>query len=137
MDDKLFSLLEKMPGIAYQCRFKNQRDFTFISLKIGEICGYTREEILTDTPGLDEIIFRADKKRVHKTLKQAEKEGNEYEIEYRIKTAADQIIWLRDLGQPEKITSDETTVFNGFLRDITHEKENDSPFPDMSHIPAS
>jgi len=60
---------------------------------------------------------------VLKKIKQAVKEKKEYEIEYRIRKSDGQIVWLSDRGRPEFKDGDETTVFNGFLTEITREKE--------------
>jgi methyl-accepting chemotaxis protein len=118
------TLLEHVPGTLYQRidRPDGQRRYQFVSYRLGELLGLSREEIERDPEALLSRILPEDRQRCSSTSE--DEQVNEFghrRTELRYAAADGAIVWLRSEATRRHLP-DGTTVWDGILLDVTTEK---------------
>lgn len=84
-----------------------------------KMSGYTYEEFIEETNGLIiNSIHNKDRIRVEKTIRQSLENGNQFEVEYRMKTRSGDYIWVYNIGR-KTMTQDGKPAIIGMLVDIS------------------
>lgn len=113
------SLLESTKAVAYEINLISNH-FTYISPRIADLTGYAHEQ-WTDIDFRISIVHPEDKDECIRICRDEVKKGKDLECEYRIMTAANKILWVKDIISLVK-TEDTPVVMRGFLVDITRQK---------------
>jgi PAS domain S-box-containing protein len=95
----------------------------FVSHGIFKMTGYTPEEMINNSSvSYIDIIHPEDRINVKTTIKEALKNDQNYQVEYRIITKTKQTIWVTEIGKGIK-EGDKTQYLEGFITDITQQKQ--------------
>lgn len=106
------------PDIIY--KFSSKRGSLYWSNRIKDILGYNPEELHENSFVWNASIHPEDKPHVDKAI-HAFENGEEYSIEYRIKTKWGNWIWLHDYFMYKTVVDDEI-IIEGHASDITNRK---------------
>lgn len=99
-------------------------DFTFVSRKAEDLLGYPVERWLEESDFWgDVLVHPRDRERAADLIRQAVERKEDVDLEYRVRTADDRTLWLRD--QVRVATDDEgrPTLLRGIMVDVTTRKE--------------
>lgn len=112
-------LVEGIPGILYRYSAKNGG--LFYSSRVEEILGYPLARMYAEPRLWNYSIHPEDRARVNAAVK-AFNEGQSFELEYRIKNARGNWLWLRDrsIGRREE---ENEVIIEGLALDITARKK--------------
>ncbi len=121
---KLSTLMSNLPGMAYRC--KNDIDWTmeFVSDGCEILTGYKAEDILNNANiSYGEIIAPEDRDVVWSNVQNALSNRRDFQITYRIFTAAGDEKWVWEKGQGIFDKNGEFTALEGFITDINDRKK--------------
>ncbi len=127
---KYRTLVEQLPAISYIVEFlDHQARMTYISPQVKTLLGFSPEEWLA-TPDMliqrlhpdDRVLISSEFQRRHTG------EPCEMDLEYRLLTRDDQVVWFRD---QTRLVGDETAgwrYLQGIMFDITAQKQLETQF---------
>ncbi len=109
---------------VYLWRYKNENG-GFVPIlfteSVEKVTGYPIENFLEDDFRI-KIIHPEDREKYESSI-EAVKDGEEVNVEYRIKTKNGEILWLYDYIHPEKDSKGKVIGFSGISIDITEKKK--------------
>lgn len=70
-----------------------------------------------------EKIDRSDQQRIRNAINRSIRDGNEYDVEYRVFPGDDEVRWVRAVGQVAKRPGTTPAEFTGVIIDITEQKQ--------------
>lgn len=113
------TLLSNLPGLAYRCRNEQEWPMEFVSEGCRELTGYHPTR-LTEGDVLfgEDITHPDDREAVWETIQEALEDGTSFQVDYRIRTAADELKWVWEQGELVSRPG-EPTVLEGFVMDVT------------------
>lgn len=122
---KIESLVNSIDGILWECDAETFR-LTFISKKVEDILGYTREEWLTDNDFWQKHIYEEDSKKAMETFLAVANDKQGREFEYRMMAKDGSVVWVRE-SINVNIEDGKPASLRGIMIDIskTKEAEND------------
>ena len=99
-------------------------DFTFVSRKAAELLGYPVERWL-ESPKFwsDVLVHPEDRERAVGALERAVADTEDAELEYRVRTADGETLWLRDQIRVATDEEGSPTLLRGIMVDVTAQKE--------------
>lgn len=101
MHDRRFkTLVNNLPGVAYQC--KNDSDWTmlYLSRKMEKLSGYPAKAFINNKDiTFSDIILPKDREYVWLAVQKSLKKKLPFQIEYRIRTASGRIKWVWEQGR--------------------------------------
>ena len=118
-EEKYKGFVSHSPDIIY--KYSNKRGGLFWSNRVEEILGYSPTEIVNNPFLWNNSIHPEDKEKVQKAIENNEK-GEDYNIEYRIKTKQGKYVWLHDIFMHKTQVGDEI-IIEGHAADITARKD--------------
>ncbi len=119
------TLLGNLPGIAYRCR--NDPDWTmeFISQGCEELLGFHPEQLIGNRDrSYGQLVHEKDQDRIWQMVQEAVSKGEQFDLQYRIRTASGYIRTVWERG--EAVDVDEGTghtILEGFITDISKRVE--------------
>lgn len=117
-------LVENMDGLVYCTLYDDYWTMIFASIGCKELTGYSREDLIFNQAiSYEEITFEADRKMVREKIDQAVKRGERFEIEYRIRRADGQLIWVSERGNPIYDERGEVQAIEGIIQNISARKQ--------------
>ncbi|MCP4765762.1 MAG: PAS domain S-box protein [Gammaproteobacteria bacterium] len=120
--DRLETLLENLPGMAYRCLNQKHWPMDFVSDGCFELCGYHRHEIESQVVLWGDFTHPDMIGEVDRKVRRAAETGKPFEVEYRIITRNGQEKWVWERGRPVDRRDDGVVVLEGFITDITDRK---------------
>jgi two-component system sensor kinase FixL len=120
--DRLETLLENLPGMAYRCLNLKHWPMDFVSDGCYELCGYQRREIESQAVLWGDFTHPDMIDEVDRKVRRAAETGAPFEVEYRIITRNGQEKWVWERGRPVDTRDDGVVVLEGFITDITDRK---------------
>ncbi|MCW9706552.1 PAS domain-containing protein [Fodinibius salsisoli] len=115
------TLIQSVNGIVWECDAQSLT-FQYLSPKSKDILGYTPEEWLSEPNFWQDHIHPDDREKTISFCKRHTDQGQDHTFEYRMITADDEVVWLRDYvtvimkdGQPHRL--------HGLMVDISQEKK--------------
>jgi two-component system sensor kinase FixL len=121
--NKVKYLLKNLPGMAYQSF--NTKDWPVILVSDGceTLTGFTRAEFEVHDVLWGKLIHPDDYDRVNKSVEEAIKRQEPYELEYRIidKNQDTRLVWEK--GEAVMSLVDEKVILEGFITDLTNIKQ--------------
>ncbi len=120
---KLNSLISNLPGMAFSVEDNEQRTFHFVSDGCLELTGYSARELMSPAMGsLAALIHPHDRARVVAAARQALAENRFHEVEYRLCLADGRERIVLERGSGVTGRSADTPLIEGFVTDITEQK---------------
>jgi PAS domain S-box-containing protein len=117
--DKSQGLIESLEAIVYEANADDFR-FTFVSEQAQRLLGYPPQRFLSDL-SWGNLIHPEDRDFVFAFCRKATEEKRNHELEFRMLTAGDRVVWIRDIATV--IVENERPVkIRGVLLDITERK---------------
>jgi PAS domain S-box-containing protein len=117
--DRLETLLQNLPGMAYRCLNLKHWPMDFVSDGCYELCGYHREEIESQQVLWGDFTHPDMIDAVDREVREAAETGRPFEVEYRIIARNGQEKWVWERGRPVDKRSDGVVIIEGFITDIT------------------
>jgi PAS domain S-box-containing protein len=119
-EEKYRLLVKNLPSVVY----KGFKDFSveFFDNKVEVLTGYSKDEFNLKKTKWSEIIIKEDLKSARECLVRALKSDRSYIREYRIKTKAQDIMWIQERGQIVCDDKDRIEYVSGVFFNITDRK---------------
>jgi len=123
-DQQFRDIATNVPGVIYQFYAKSDKEYGlhYVSQKVSEIFGIDNE---ADT-FFERFIERVSPEETEyfmKSIDKAVKEKSQWEYVGRFVRPDGVLIWFKGIATPAPDSSDDETIFNGLLFDLTSEKE--------------
>jgi PAS domain S-box-containing protein len=120
---RLETIIDNLPGYIYRHRNEPGWPLDFVKGSAAEITGYTAEELEAKIGNAEEIIHPEDREYVHSEVSRGLEDGGEFELTYRIVTAADEVRWIWERGKLVTDPTSEEEYLEGFITDFTERKQ--------------
>jgi len=122
-EKKLAILMSNLPGMAYRYRNDNRCSMEFVSNGCLQLTGYRPDDIVNSrkTSYLN-IIHPEDVELVKKEKDKFIRNGQAFQVSYRIVTAGGEIKWVWEQGRGIFSREGELHAVEGFISDITQRK---------------
>lgn len=124
-EQKYIDLINAIDGIVWECNPENHR-FTFISDKVLDILGYTKEQWLADEDFWEKHLFETDKEFIFNRYKLLKNTREKHQFEYRMIANDGKIIWIKDIVTPIPNKNGTISNLRGIMIDITQSKKAES-----------
>jgi two-component system sensor histidine kinase/response regulator len=124
-EERLRHITNTVPGVVFQVNVNiDSSQYTFVSDRVFEVRGITREAMLADSRAATRQILKQDQKRVVDGISAAARQRSVWRDEYRVQFPSGAIRWIRAEMNPEPdLASDGSTVFTGIWLDVTQLKD--------------
>lgn len=120
-EERYRRLVENAPDIVYT--FSNQRGGIYYSSRVKQVLGYSAEYLYAHPMLWNESIHPDDRPRISEILRDFEV-GKVFDVEYRIRDARGNWLWLRDRSIGRTVDQSEVLV-EGLATNITEQKRAD------------
>jgi PAS domain S-box-containing protein len=120
---RLAGLLRNLPGIAYRWQVQDPQPLDFISDGVLPLTGYASGELQAHPEWYqNRLIHPEDREEVRRTLGEALKRGEPFQLIYRLLTKDGQVRWVMEQGSGA-YHGETLEAIEGFISDITQEKQ--------------
>ncbi|HET7870457.1 MAG TPA: PAS domain-containing protein [Actinomycetota bacterium] len=116
------SLVETIPAITYVDLADELSTTVYVSPQIETMLGYTPKHWREDTTLWMRAVHPSDLNRVVEASVRHNQTGEPYDQEYRIRTADDRWLWVRDQATIVRSEDGRTLVSQGVMFDVTERK---------------
>ena len=137
---RLRRITETVPGVVFQWEIgPSHYRYTFVSPRVEEVLGVTREELAADPYGIVRRVIDEDKPGVIAAIQIAARDRTVWRGEYRLRMPDGALRWLRVEINPEaELSPAGATVFTGICQDVTLLKEADARLREVTeNIPVA
>jgi PAS domain S-box-containing protein len=124
-------VLGSMPGVAYVETEGSTGMTSYVSERIETLTGYPPERFIESRDFWYSIVHPDDRQRVEADDIAADATGAPYLAEYRLVTADDRIVWVRDEAVHVDASDGRPAHWIGLIVDITREREAESRAADV------
>lgn len=121
---KLSTLIDNLPGMVYRCKNIKRWPMEMVKGEVKKLTGYSASE-LEENDGIwgNKIVHPEDRKRIWDRIQGSIKDGDSFEVTYRIVTKNGYTKWVWEQGASVNYEKDEVETFEGFITDITEKRE--------------
>jgi PAS domain S-box-containing protein len=141
------TLVERVPAVTYTWASSRRGPATsvpYISPQVEQLLGYTDEEF-ADPSLWARLVHPEDLDRVRAEWDAGTAGGGAFRCEYRMRTRADQTVWVRDEAVPIGRDDAGRTLFQGVMFDITERRAAEDRLREaearyraiVEHVPAA
>ncbi len=116
-------LVERVPAVIYNCETGPTGRWFYVSPQIETLLGYTTDEWLADPHLWFARIHPDDREYAATAEAKAVAQNNRVEMEYRMYTKDERLLWIHDESINVSISDDQQVIVQGFLMDITIRKQ--------------
>ncbi len=118
------SMLENLPGVVYRCINDAQWTMLFISDEVEKLTGHpARSFIRNQKINFAELQLAEDLPLVREIVDRDLNNHARFSVEYRIRHANGSVRWVQELGRGIYDASGELLYIDGFIWDVTAQKE--------------
>ncbi|TXH93303.1 MAG: PAS domain S-box protein [Rheinheimera sp.] len=118
------SMLENLPGVVYRCINDAQWTMLFISDEVEKLTGHpARSFIRNQKINFAELQLAEDLPLVRQVVDRDLNNHARFSVEYRIRHANGTVRWVQELGRGIYDASGELLYIDGFIWDVTAQKE--------------
>ena len=118
------SMLENLPGVVYRCINDAHWTMLFISDEVEKLTGYpARSFIRNQKINFAELQLAEDLPLVREVVDRDLANQARFSVEYRIRHANGSVRWVQELGRGIYDASGELLYIDGFIWDVTAQKE--------------
>ncbi|MCC5900082.1 MAG: PAS domain S-box protein [Phormidium sp. BM_Day4_Bin.17] len=123
-DYSLQEISHHIPGVIYQFRMCPDGSFQFpyASEGIRDIYGVSPESVQEDAAVIFSMVYPDDLAVITQSIHLSKENGTPWYCEYRIIKDEGRIVWLLGHATPQSFP-DGSTIWYGYIRDITRQKE--------------
>jgi PAS domain S-box-containing protein len=122
-EGRLRALIENIPAVVYEMGPDDDRRTIYVSERVEELLGYTRQEWL-DQPDIWIELLHPDDREIELAAHDLQSEtGEPWSREYRLIAADGAVVWVRDQATLVRGADGEPITWQGVLLDITPRKE--------------
>ena len=120
---RLTTLIGNLPGEVYRCKADANWTIEFLSDGYRSLTGYTPSELVGGS-GMrhSELIHPEDRQREFDVMQEAIAERRQFQVEYRLRTAAGEERWVWEQGIGIYSQNGELEAIEGFTTDVTERK---------------
>ena len=121
---KYQTIVEQVPAVAYAwdpAHEPGTAPAAYISPQIERLLGFTAEQWMEDPELWGRLVHPDDLDLVLSAWREAVEAGERFMVEYRIRTATGEEVWVRDEASPSH--GEEGTRYRGVMVDVTSEHE--------------
>lgn len=120
-EEKLRRITDAIPGTVYQYRLESngRQSFLFVSRGAKDLFGVSAEDLERDFQSGWNLLLTEDVPALQKSIRISAETLKPWVHEFRIKTPAGRIKWIRGSSVPERPLKDGSIVWNGLFVDIT------------------
>jgi PAS domain S-box-containing protein len=130
--DQTFNhVLRTMPGVAYVEAEGLTGPIVYMSPRIEDLTGYPPDRFLASREFWFTLVHPDDLARVEAADELADATSSSYVEEYRMVTADDRVIWIRDEAVHVTATDERSGHWIGLIVEITREKEAEAHAAEM------
>jgi diguanylate cyclase (GGDEF)-like protein/PAS domain S-box-containing protein len=124
-EERFRTIVTQVPGAVF--RFRPDGPIDFVSDAIEGISGYSAAQFMRSTThSWTNLIAPEDRKKQRRVITQALRDGQSYEVEYRIQDAGGAERWVQENGQPQASDGDSNAPWvDGIISDISQRKHNE------------
>ncbi|MBA5635868.1 EAL domain-containing protein [Duganella sp. LX20W] len=124
-EERFRTIVTQVPGAVF--RFRPDGPIDFVSDAIEDISGYSAAQFMRSTThAWANLICPEDRKAQRRCVTQAVRDGQPYEIEYRIIDATGTERWVAENGQPQVADGEGGAPWvDGIISDISQRKHNE------------
>jgi PAS domain S-box-containing protein len=118
------NLVDNIPGVVYRFLYDKQFSPQYISDYFTKMIGTKKEEFLNRSVSWMDIVHPDDQEKMVSGVHRAVELHTPFEIEYRVKRADGEYIWVIDSGRVVFDENGNPTYINGVMTDITARKQD-------------
>jgi len=123
-EERFRTIVTQVPGAVF--RFRPDGPIDFVSDAILDISGFSAQYFMRGTTHFwADLICPEDRKVHRRALAQAIRDGQPYELEYRIVDARGTERWVAENGQPQRGEPGASPWVDGIISDISERKHNE------------
>ncbi len=119
------ALVEGVPAVVYEMGPDDERRTIYVSNRIEELLGYTREEWLEQPDIWVELLHPDDRETQLAAHDLHNQTGAPWAREYRLIAADGRVVWVRDQATLVKDADGTPLTWQGVMLDITAQREAD------------
>lgn len=123
-EEKFRSLIKNIPSVVFRCKIDKDLTMIFINNQIEELSGFPPTDFINNSKrSFASIIYHEDAIVIADDIQRAIDNKQKYNVEYRIKTSNDEIVWVKERGEAIYNFEGKPEYLDGFILDITKDKE--------------
>jgi PAS domain S-box-containing protein len=124
---RLEMLISNLPGMVYRCRNEPDWPMEFVGGECEALTGYSASAIHEDGDVVwgQEVLHPEDRERAWDVVQSAVDDREPFELEYRIRTADDEIRWMWERGRGVFDADGDLVALEGFITDVTERVERE------------
>ena len=130
-EERYKSLLESIPTITYINSPDLQSRTEYVSPQVEKLLGYSHEDFSKDPVLWTKILQIDDRERVLKENARTVNSGEPFQMEYRLLTRDNRIIWIRDEAILVRTSDGKPQYWLGVWTDITTRKQAEAEQMDL------
>ncbi len=120
----LLTLMSNLPGMAYRCRNEPNWPMEFVSEGCVELTGYQSRDLMDGGEiTFGELTHPDDREYVWNEIQGSLREGQPFQVTYRIITATGEEKWLWGQGRGVFSPEGDVEALEGFITDITERRQ--------------
>lgn len=117
---KLSALINNLSGIAYRCKFDEERTMSYLSDGCMALTGFHINDLISNKKiSFSSLIHPDDKEKVISNIKVCVENNEPYQSEYRLLTKSGEEKWVLDKGFRVTTENGSENYLEGFIIDIT------------------
>jgi len=128
------SLLENIPSITYINGLGEQAYTEYVSPQVKRLLGYRHDEFLKDPELWKKILHPEDYERVMVSMQEGSKTGQPFNLEYRLISHDQRIIWVRDEATLVRDEQGNPLYWLGVWTDVTAMKQAEEGQADLVSV---
>lgn len=121
-EQKFRLLAENVPGAIYLCRHEEPFPILYVNDHIEKITGYPAADFLEGKINVTQLYHPDDNDMIQKKVEMALSQNKRYHLRYRLQHRSGDWRWVDEVGIGVFV-DDKLTMLEGFLSDITVQKE--------------
>jgi PAS domain S-box-containing protein len=116
---QLSTLMENVPGMVYRCRHERGWSMEFVSEGCRELAGYAPEAFENGEMTWGDAILDEDRDELWEEVQTKVNDDEPFRMTYRIRTADDDVRWVREDGRGVFGDDGEVEALEGVIIDVT------------------
>lgn len=130
---QLANLMDNLPGMAYRCLYDEYWTMKFVSSGCQELTGYQPEDLIDNRRvAWSELVEPEDTAEVVSQVEQAIAKAESFSLEYRLRRADGQVIWVWERGRG--VADDGGMVLEGIILDVTERKRLEDQLSELATL---
>lgn len=117
------TISDNLPIVSYRCTAGDVRKFTFLSSEIINLIGVAPSDFLVGNKSYNDYIYPNDVEFVKKSIEEASKNRQHFDIEYRVVGRKKEILWVNERGHVAFDHEGKPLWIDGTISDITVKRE--------------